>query len=73
MKKVTTEAISVNCMAKSELVLDASPVNKSGNHEPISGVGFSWDPDPEPLVVPGVLMIGYDESLEDFRLQKKIK
>lgn len=65
-----TEAISVNCMAKSELLLDESPVKIFGNSELFSGIGFSWNPDPdlEPLFVP-VVLIGNDEPLElDSRL-----
>lgn len=65
-----TEAISVNCMPKFELLLDESPVNIFGNSELFSGIGFTWNPDPEPLFVP-VLIIGNDEPLEDSGLHEK--
>lgn len=76
-RKVVNEAIS--CVEKLEVViLDDSPMAKSGNHEPPTlGVGFSCDPDPEPIVGFGVNVVPFVvpvvigvEFAEDFWLQE---
>lgn len=71
-KKLAREVNNVNCMAKFELVLDESPMEKSGNHE-LPGVSCDPEPepDPEPADVVPVFIGIVDESLEDFRLQKQ--
>lgn len=68
--KLIREVNNVNCMAKFELILDESPMEKSGNHEL---PGFSWVPELElePVDVVPVFIGIVDGSFEDFRLQKE--
>jgi hypothetical protein len=79
IREVIKVEINVEWMLNLDVVLDEPPAIKLGNHD--STVELFVDPDPVPFVVPVVIgdplvvdvpiVVGGDESLEDFWLVKE--